>query len=263
MLSAAAISLFRIPDFITSGWGSYPGGSSNISVTNNSFTHNRVNGIQCGAVSNITITKNAFSDLFHAIGDHTDAIIFQGSKTASSTNIVVSDNIITRGKGESSQGIFLAENTGHLFSNVNITNNLLLGEGYHGIGVYGAQNVNVSGNDVVGYVDLKDWILLDRVSQATLKGNKASTYVFYLSDTGVVQSGNFISPTVTDGGTSLTKTWLSLNPSFSAALLSAPISTSGATAATAAASTLSSPISMSSTTAGAATTSTLSAASAP
>lgn len=183
--------------------------SNHLLISGNSIHDLRLDGIRGGGSSNVTITKNFFTDFFRQPGDHPDAIQFWNSNTSvSAHDIVVSENVFTRGDGGPIQGVFITAQISKLpYLNVTVTDNLMVGTMYHGITVSGAQGVLISGNVVAGAADMNSRITVDEATGVTLTNNQATQYI--LNDTAefVFQWANDKLATPTDAGLSLLKQW--------------------------------------------------------
>ena len=183
--------------------------SKNITVTNNSFHDIRVDGVRGGGSSGVTITKNYFTDFDSVDGDHSDGIQFWTSNVKTLTkDIVVADNVMVRGDGTAFQGVFMRDETGARYENVTITNNLVVGSLYHGITVGGASNVKITGNTVSGLPDQLSWIRVVDSKGVAVTNNNATKFEVD-SNAGVVNTGNAVIATATDGGKVLQQAWVS------------------------------------------------------
>jgi len=183
--------------------------SDHLLISGNSIHDLRMDGIRGGGSSNVTITKNFFTDFFRQPGDHPDAIQFWNSNTSVSTHdITVSENVFARGDGGPIQGIFItAQITKLPYLNVTVTDNVMVGTMYHGITVAGAQGALISGNIVAGAADMNSRITVDNSTGVTLTNNQATQYVLDDSVEFVFQGANDKLATPTDGGLSLLKQW--------------------------------------------------------
>lgn len=168
----------------------------NMTIKDNLFHYIRCDGIHGNLVSGLNILRNVFTD-FHPrgdignTGDHADAIqLWTDNTTSIATNINIDSNVFIRGNGSKVQGIWLRDNSNKLpFTDVSITNNVISGGMWNGIGVFSAQNVSITGNWVGGYKDQMSWIRLNNVSGATVARNTSSGYVYEQSD-GTIQQNN-------------------------------------------------------------------------
>lgn len=177
-------------------------------IAANNFHDIRMDGIRGGGSSDVTVSKNHFTDFYPAPADHPDAIQFWTTNTTESAkNITISENVIVRGSGGTIQGIFFRDQVGNLpFVNVAITDNLVVGELYNGIDVQGGRNIKVIGNKVEAFADQKSWIRLEGVQGAELSKNKS--YVYLETDSsGIVKRDNVTGAAVQDGGKAALQSW--------------------------------------------------------
>jgi len=103
---------------------------TNLTISNNTFHDINVDGIVGAGSSNVVVSGTSFTSFHPGLGDHPDAIQFFADSGGNSDNILVKDNVITRGTGDPIQGIFV-ENTNH----IEITGNAISGSMYNGIAV--------------------------------------------------------------------------------------------------------------------------------
>ena len=179
-----------------------------VKLTGNTFHDIRSDGVSGGGTSKLTISGNTFTDFSPAAGDHPDAIqLWTKGAKGSAHDIVISDNLITRGEGGVMQGIFLTDQVGNLpYQNLTITNNVVAGGMYNGIMVLNAENAQITGNTVAGFADMKSWIRLDKVS-GVVSGNDAEQYLI-TQTVGFSEAMNKVIATLSDGGAKLIAEWL-------------------------------------------------------
>ncbi|MDP3594712.1 MAG: right-handed parallel beta-helix repeat-containing protein [Phenylobacterium sp.] len=186
--------------------------SSDVVITGNDLHDLRTTGFVAAEVVGIKIAGNSFSNFKPMVNDHPDAIQFLTSGTTTiSKNIVISDNVISRGTGDATQGIFLRDQVGNLaYENVTITNNLVVGTGYGGIYVIGAKNLVVSGNELVSNPGKENatWVLIKNVAGAVVADNE-SIWINYDNVTNLSQAGNTQNVPVLDFGKAVLDAWLS------------------------------------------------------
>ncbi|WP_176592687.1 right-handed parallel beta-helix repeat-containing protein [Sphingobium sp. EM0848] len=184
--------------------------SSYVTVTGNYFHDIRTDGFRGGGVSNLVVSGNYMTDFHPATGDHPDGIqLWTTNTTASAHDIVITDNIITRGDGAAVQGIFLRDQVGTLpYENVTITGNLVLGGMYNGIAVGHLDGATITGNTVIGLPDQKSWIRVDDTSHAVVSDNVSTSYILSSSNVGLVTSNNSTAAVPSDGGDALFASWL-------------------------------------------------------
>ena len=174
--------------------------SSHLDFSNNTFKDIRADGIHGGGSSNVVIANNSFSDFYRESGDHPDAIQFWTTNTTTSAHdITIKDNLIVRGDGTQAQGIFVSDqSSGKLpYVNLTITGNTVIGSMYNGIAVSYANGANISGNTVVGYQDMKAWILVKGTTDATVSGNVTSQLSIDTTNTNLIKTGNTTVPLTT------------------------------------------------------------------
>lgn len=155
--------------------------SSNVVIKNNSFHDNRRDHTNLSELTNVTIDSNSFTNLFPVGDEHPDAIQFwTANSTKASSNVTISNNVIMQGAGKGTQGIFIGgENPNLIYDGINITNNLLYGNGWsHGISVTNAKNVAVESNTVISKMDgVAYWIMLNGVDGAKVSNNVTDSII--------------------------------------------------------------------------------------
>lgn len=189
-------------EFHELGYGLAHQDDSGLTVKGNQFHDIRLDGVRGGGTSHITIANNYFTNFQPQAGDHGDAIQFWTSNTtASAIDINVTGNVITRGAGNSMQGVFLRDESGTLpYQNVTITDNLVVGAMNNGIMVAGAQHVTIANNVVSALTDQKSGITVQRVDDVTLLNNKASAINATTSVTGLNEKNDLLIGDSADGG---------------------------------------------------------------
>lgn len=178
------------------------GQSTNIKITNNTVHDLRSDGFDFAEVKKVIVSDNTFRDFTPLKDDHPDAIQFwtTGTKTAS-TDINISGNVILKGDGAYSQGIFLRDQIGNLaYERVTISDNLIVGTGYNGIRVQGAKGLTLTDNELISFKgDNPTFLLIGASDSVVATGNKA-TSISFDNSTNVKQSGNLVTTAVTDFG---------------------------------------------------------------
>ncbi|WP_309604471.1 M10 family metallopeptidase C-terminal domain-containing protein, partial [Phenylobacterium sp.] len=145
-------------------------------------------------------------------GDHPDAIQFWTTgTTASAHDIVVTDNIITRGAGSIMQGIFMGNEKMLEYKNVTITGNAVVGGMYNGIYVADASNAKIEGNLVQGYKDMTSWIYMSKITNGALDNNQASAYALSKDNVGVNTHDNTTIALQPVGNTAILTAWTALH----------------------------------------------------
>ena len=194
--------------------------SEHVKVSGNEVHEMRTDGFNFAQVGHVEITGNYLHDFMPAPGDHPDAIQFWTSgTTASSHDILVSDNLILRGDGENTQGIFMTDQVGTLpYERVTISNNLIVGTGYSAIRLAGGKDITVTGNELLtlegGY---KTFMLMQKVDELVSANNSAISIGFDRV-TGLQQSNNSTNRPVDDLGAAALKSWIEAHPALAARL---------------------------------------------
>ena len=189
---------------------------SGLTIANNTLHNLATDGIIGAGSAHMVISGNTISDFYTGAGDHPDAIQFFADDQLG-TDILIANNVITRGSGNDFQGIFIG-NT----SNITITGNAIAGTMTNGIAVAGVSDVMVSNNFLDGFTDMGTSIVTRGASaNVTVVGNSAQGVLNYAGD-GVnpnyVASGNIaVAPTAV-GDLSALKAWLASHVGVTAAL---------------------------------------------
>lgn len=182
-------------------------GNSGIKVSDSYFHDLRSDGIRGGGNSHIVYTNNFFTNFHPNAIDHPDAIqLWTANETTAATDVLISGNVMVRGTtGSAFQGIFIKDEVGTLhYSNVTVTDNVLLGGHYNGMTFDGVNNGLVTGNTVAGFPDQDSWIrTLNDGAALDVHGNIASGLVTQSDET----SDNKVISSVTDGGLALLNAW--------------------------------------------------------
>lgn len=153
-----------------------------VTISGDTFTDIRTNGINSSGTSNEAVSLNAFSDFHPAAKDHPDLIQFWPSADVPvAQNITIDGNTFVRGAGQPVHGIFMrgAATGPYSFSQVTISGNTFAGTGFQGINVSFAQFVTLTGNVVQAYSDVSpSWIRLQNADTVNLLNNQAAKFVF-------------------------------------------------------------------------------------
>ncbi len=153
-------------EFEQLGRGAMFDSSTNVTVANNMFHELRSDGLNFSAVTNVLIDGNSFTNFHPISADHPDAIQFwTANTTKASTDIVIRNNVMLQGSGDSMQGIFMWDEVETLpYQRVTIQNNLVYEQNWpNGVVVYNGKDVNITGNT-----------LLSPSGDATLVGIRAN-----------------------------------------------------------------------------------------
>jgi len=180
-----------------------------LTVSGNTFHDIRSDGVRGGGSSNVLVSNNSFTSFYPVAGDHSDAIQFWTTNTTTSAHdITVTGNLIQRGGGDPMQGVFLRDGSGTLpFQNVTITGNWALGALYNGITVAGGENVSVANNYVQGFTDIKSWIRIEDITGGAVTGNSSNSYVTTTTDVGVTMANDATIGQAADNGAAGLALW--------------------------------------------------------
>jgi hypothetical protein len=183
------------------------GSDNGVTLAGNAFFNLGEDGIDSAGTSNITISGNSFSDFVSTSTMHPDAIQFWTSGTSGSAeNITITNNIITRGPGMTTQGIFMQDNGGtQPFLNLTISGNTLVGIPYNAIYVDGSVGAHITGNTIQAYTDYTAFLFVGDSANATVTNNAAPQYC-YQNNTGLAQSGDTVTSAITQPLPILTST---------------------------------------------------------
>jgi nitrous oxidase accessory protein NosD len=198
------------------------GTTGGVTVTNNRAHDLGVTGFMFGGgTSHATITDNAVWNIRPKAGDHPDAIQFlTAGATATASDILVARNVVYRGSGEATQGIFLRDQVGSLpFERVTIRENLVVGTGYNGILVMGAKDIAIVGNILISNPGSTNntWLRVETADGVTARRNRAQLISFDKSSR-IVQAGNVETGTVSDGGVAALRTWANAHPDMASTI---------------------------------------------
>lgn len=176
-------------------------------VENSYFHDMRSDGVSGGGSSHVTIANNFFTNFYPNATDHPDAIQFwTRNETTVATDITITGNVMVRGdKGYQFQGVFIRDDYGTLhFTDVDVTDNIVLGGLYNGIYFDGVDSGTATGNYVAGFADMTSWIrTLNDGAALNLWSNKATQYVTQIDET----ADNSLVTAITDGGLAALQAW--------------------------------------------------------
>ena len=184
-------------------------------VQGNYFHDLRTDGVRGGGNSDYTIRSNVFTNFHPAVGDHPDAIqLWTNNTSTSASNIIIDSNIVMRGNGSPTQGIFMRDISGTTpFQNVVVTNNVVVGGRYNGIAISGVSNGFFADNIVQSFLDQPSGIRLQASTGVVVQGNETSKfYIGTQAYSGL--NGNVLIGSATDGGAGMLNYWFSQHPEF-------------------------------------------------
>jgi len=192
------------------------GDNTNVKITGNYIHDLSMDGIHGGGTSNMLVANNYITDFAKLPGVHADGIQFYtGNIVKLVHDITVTGNVISQGDGEVIQGIFMRnEEAAGRFTNVTVSENLVLGGNTNGIAVGGATNLQVTNNTIVSRSGDLSWLRLEGDDgKIVVTGNNAAKFIFNI-DPGFTESGNRVNLSSTDDGMSALRDWLNDHLSF-------------------------------------------------
>jgi hypothetical protein len=182
-------------------------------IQNNRFHDLQDDSIRGGGSSYVEVIGNRFESMHKdpTDKDHPDCIQFWTTNTTQGAHdILVQDNIFTRGRGRPVQGIFFKDEAHVHYTAVVVKNNMIIGAVYNGISISGAVDIVISDNVVAQYPDQRSWLQLRDADGATLTHNRA-TYFSFVTSARVRESDDKVIDPVRDEGAALLRAW---RPSF-------------------------------------------------
>lgn len=187
--------------------------TNGVRVEYNDFNNIR-EGVQLVAVQNAVVQGNVFGPYFPYLGDHADGVqLFTAGMTletdTGARNVVIDGNLVISSSNGRAQGVFIRDEAGLFrsgrgYADVSVTNNLLVGTGWHGIGVMDpVQRLFIDSNRLLvlngaGDNVTNNWIMVRSVDfggSAQVTNNSSGP--MSLAE-GVQQSNNTITSPVTD-----------------------------------------------------------------
>ena len=148
----------------------------NDTVLSRNYLHNlQTDGIRGGGASRLLVEGNYITSFHPVHPDHPDGIqLWSTQQTESAHDIKILDNLITRGSGLMTQGIFVRDTFEHLpFKNMEIRGNTVVGTMWNGIAVRGIEGGLIENNQVLAMPDQKSWIRITLAKDTTVRGNVA------------------------------------------------------------------------------------------
>ena len=195
--SAIMLRLSRDVTLIRSYFANFRHGVEMLDLTGsrialNEFERLQTDAIRGGGVSDTRIENNVMTNFSPAENDHPDGIqLWSTNQKEPGRNIVIAENLVARGQGAPTQGIFIRDTHRQLpFEEIEVSRNLILGGLYNGIAVDGAHIVIVRENIVMGRSDQKSWIRLQRIRNARSIENIAQQFLSLDNKMEPLQAGN-------------------------------------------------------------------------
>lgn len=160
-----------------------------VEIADNVLRAMRTDAIRGGGVSEAVIRRNQMTDFAPTQGDHPDGIqLWSTRQKEPGRNIRIEDNLVMRGSGGATQGVFVRDTHDQLpFENLTITGNLVTGGLYNGITVMGVTGGLIADNQVLPAPDRASWIRVEKATGVTMRDNRAGRFVL---KGGIVESGN-------------------------------------------------------------------------
>ena len=172
-------------------------GVRNVKIAENRFANLRTDGVRGGGIDDLLIEKNLFSDFHPMAGDHPDGIqLWSTGQKKAGRDIVIRDNLVFRGRGAPTQGIFVRDTFNSLpFENVTVTGNLVAGGLLNGITVSGVTGGEIADNIVLPAPDKDSRMRLENARDVNLQNNRAGRFVV---KGNALQRGNRVVSRVAD-----------------------------------------------------------------
>lgn len=190
------------------------GQTEGVTVSNNRVHDIRSDGFNFAEVTHVELVGNVLWNFLPAQKDHPDAIQFWTSRTVTpSREIRITGNVVHRGIGAYTQGIFLRDQLGTLpYEQVTITENLIVGTGYNGLRITGAVDLTVADNELVTFAGDNNTFFLVKKADRFIARNNRATAISIDESTNVVQQGNKVTKPVKDKGRAAMSKWAARHP---------------------------------------------------
>lgn len=189
-----------------------------IKITDNVFHDLQTDGVRGGGVSDALISGNIFTDYKPAERDHPDGIqLWSTNQKRPGRNIVIRDNLVVRGVGDPTQGIFIRDTRNQMpFENIEISGNMVIGGLYNGIAINGVIGAQITDNEVIAYPRSKSWIRIDNGRDVALENNRAMFYMLRGENKNIKQSKNKTTYPTNRGLNEKLKAWTDQKTAFPA-----------------------------------------------
>ena len=151
-----------------------------LKVVGNEFWNIRSDGMRGGGLTHALYADNICTEFHPVVPDHPDCIqLWSTNQSEPGRDIVIRDNLVVRGGGDGTQGVFVRDTSTKLpFENVEISGNLVIGTIFNGIAVDGVNGGKVIGNEAIALGGQKTWIRLQRAHGIELRDNVAPRVLF-------------------------------------------------------------------------------------
>lgn len=194
------------------------GTGTDVEVSGNYAHDLRSDAFDFADVQRVKITANVVRNIRAVAPDHPDAIQFWTSGTTRpSTDILIGGNVLLRGEGKGTQGIFLRDQVGTLpYERVTITDNLLVGTGYNGIRIQGVRGLTLTRNELVTQDIDKDPVtgkllytnILVQGGDGIVSRDNRAYLIGFDKPLNLQQSGDVITRPVSDLGAAALARWI-------------------------------------------------------
>lgn len=164
----------------------------------------------------MTISHNRFQSIHPDADDtdHPDCIQYWTSNEKNPVHdIVIDDNLYSRGAGQSVQGIFFGNEQSIPYNKITMSNNVFAGAGYNAIALNKGMTFTINDNIVARYPDQTSWISVINSTGGGIMHNKAAEFRFSNNKTTADSNTNLskvdnktIGP-VNDHGAALERLW--------------------------------------------------------
>lgn len=150
-----------------------------VRIHDNRFERLRTDGVRGGGVSDLVVEENVFTGFVPQPGDHPDGIqLWSTRQDTPGRNVVIRHNLVYRGAGAPTQGIFVRDTFGKLpFENVSITGNMVVGGLYNGISLSGAVGGEIADNEVLPAPDRDSRVRIENARGVSVRNNRAGRYI--------------------------------------------------------------------------------------
>lgn len=220
--------------------------TNGVRVEHNDFTNIR-EGVQLVAVQNAVVRGNAFGPYLPYQGDHADGVqLFTAGMTQTTDtgarNVVIDGNLVISSSTGRAQGVFIRDEAGLFrsgrgYAGITVANNLLVGTGWHGVGVMDpVQGLTIDNNRLLvrngsGDTVTSNWIMVKSIDfggSAVVTNNQSGSISLAA---GVQQSNNTtLQPVSDDVAKQAIDEWFAVNRQPVAPTTTAPAPTKKPTA---------------------------------
>lgn len=168
--------------------------STNVHLRLNEFENMQTDSIRGGGISDAVIEYNVMTGYHPVQTDHPDGIqLWSTNQKEPGRNIAIRDNLVVRGDGEPTQGVFVRDTKNTTpFENLTITGNLVIGSLYNGIAVNGVIGGLIVNNEVISDPNRRSWIRVENGKNVQLTNNRAERFVIRNNSGPIVQKSNHL-----------------------------------------------------------------------